>query len=412
MEAAVPDVLVIGGGLAGLSAALAAARAGAQVQLVEAAPALGGRAQTHLHERFHFNLGPHALYRGGAGMAALKRLGVKPDGAPPPLDGFGLAKGALAPLPSGLGSLVATPYLSFSEKIQFASGGIAKLSAKPGESWGALIERAASGPRSARLLQALGRLTTYANDPEACAAAMLTQLKLGTSTGVLYLHEGWGALVAQMAAAARAVGVTLQTGRAATEVRLADVGVHATFDAGASISAKAVVLALPPAAAAAIFAPLRPAVAAARPVYAACLDVALSALPQPKQRFVLGIDTPLYLSVHSGVARLAPEGGAMVHVLRYLAQGERGDRAELERMLDQVHPGWRTHVVHARFLPAAPVAYDTPCAAQGGFFGRQRIEVASCVFAAGDWVGAEGWLSDAALASGEHAGILAANVAR
>jgi len=33
------------------------------------------------------------------------------------------------------------------------------------------------------------------------------------------------------------------------------------------------------------------------------------------------------------------------------------------------------------------------------------------VYLAGDWVGPSGWLSDAAMASGQHAGLLAAGAA-
>ncbi|MFN8640873.1 MAG: sigma-70 family RNA polymerase sigma factor [Candidatus Binatia bacterium] len=61
--------------------------------------------------------------------------------------------------------------------------------------------------------------------------------------------------------------------------------------------------------------------AAATPVRAACLDVCLTRLPRLRATFALGIDQPLYLSVHSAAARLAPEGAAMIHVLKYLASG-------------------------------------------------------------------------------------------
>ena len=48
--------------------------------------------------------------------------------------------------------------------------------------------------------------------------------------------------------------------------------------------------------------------AQAKPVSAACLDVGLSRLPRPKASFALGIDQPLYFSVHSAFATLGPEG--------------------------------------------------------------------------------------------------------
>ena len=52
-------------------------------------------------------------------------------------------------------------------------------------------------------------------------------------------------------------------------------------------------------------------------VRVACFDVALATVPAPRNAFVLGIDTPLYYSLHSQTARLAPEGGGVAHLLRY-----------------------------------------------------------------------------------------------
>ena len=69
-------VAVVGGGLAGLSAAVAAAKAGAAVTLFDARRDLGGRARTHQSDGFARNQGPHALYRVGAARATLRRWGV------------------------------------------------------------------------------------------------------------------------------------------------------------------------------------------------------------------------------------------------------------------------------------------------------------------------------------------------
>ena len=60
------DVAVIGGGLAGLTAACYLARQGREVTVFEQAAELGGRAATQLSDGFAFNRGAHALYSGGA----------------------------------------------------------------------------------------------------------------------------------------------------------------------------------------------------------------------------------------------------------------------------------------------------------------------------------------------------------
>ena len=59
------NMVVVGAGLAGLTAAITAAEGGAQVTVLEAREHAGGRARTAVVGGFHLNQGAHALYRGG-----------------------------------------------------------------------------------------------------------------------------------------------------------------------------------------------------------------------------------------------------------------------------------------------------------------------------------------------------------
>ena len=106
------------------------------------------------------------------------------------------------------------------------------------------------------------------------------------------------------------------------------------------------------------------------PIRAGCLDVALSRLPDPTTNFALGIDEPLYFSVHSSVAKLAPAGAALIHVARYLAPGEIPDVDRLEALLDLMQPGWREVVVEKRFLPKMTVTHAV--VPPGGATDRRR----------------------------------------
>ena len=58
------------------------------------------------------------------------------------------------------------------------------------------------------------------------------------------------------------------------------------------------------------------------PVRVATLDVALRSLPKPRRTVAFGVDAPLYFSVHSALARLAPDGGAVIHATKYLRPDE------------------------------------------------------------------------------------------
>lgn len=64
--------VVIGGGLAGLTAANALAETGNRVVLLEQSKHLGGRAQTQQQSGYSLNLGPHALYCGGTAFAMFR----------------------------------------------------------------------------------------------------------------------------------------------------------------------------------------------------------------------------------------------------------------------------------------------------------------------------------------------------
>ena len=184
--------------------------------------------------------------------------------------------------------------------------------------------------------------------------------------------------------------MVVETSSPVVEVRAGSV----TLETGRSLHAAAVVLAVDPSEVSRL---VRTTIEVPEPIRAACLDVAVERLPEPDANFCLGIDEPLYFSVHSATARLAPAGGAMMHVARYLAPGESVDATPLEAFLDRLQPGWREVVVERRFLPQMTVSHAiVPPGGRGIDVGLPGIEK---VFITGDWVGPTGMLADAALAS-------------
>ncbi len=80
------EITVIGGGLAGLTAAITCAESGASVRLLEASEQLGGRARSN-DGPYKANLGPHAIYSGGALWDWLTRRNLMPPLARPLLTG-------------------------------------------------------------------------------------------------------------------------------------------------------------------------------------------------------------------------------------------------------------------------------------------------------------------------------------
>lgn len=401
------DTLVIGGGWAGLwsAAALTHLHHLPDVRLLEAADHLGGRARTERHGDFHVNLGPHALYRRGAAQAALERLGLRPAGrVPPARGGQAWLDGALVPLPTGWLSFATTPLLAgparWSVIAALARAFRAPLGPWVGQPLSRWLDAEVPEPRARAVVELLVRLTSYTHAPTRVdAAAALAQLRLGLRGNVRYLDQGWGQVTDALAACARAAGARLDTGVRAEALEPAGDHVVVHTSAGTA-RARSVILAVPPAVAARLVPGLAPAVEALEPVRAAVLDVALSSWSPAAPTLVLGVDAPLYLSVHSATARLAPPGGAVVHVARYLGSTpHEGAAAELEALLERVAPRWRDHVVTRRYLPQVPVSYALPAADRP----RPSASDLPRVHLAGDWVGPEGMLADAALASAQRA---------
>jgi len=385
------EYIVVGGGLAGLTAANALTGGGRhKVTLLEQSNRLGGRGITQQDRGYLLNLGPHALHRNGVAARTLRGWGVPICGKPPDTSSasFLVRTGQMYPLVFTIRGLLTTRLFSASEKLQ-AVRVLKQLSGGPaseGESIKEWIEQRARSTRIREFVAMLIRVSTYSADLSVLSARpALEQFRSATTGGVLYLDGGWQTLIAGLEQRARQLGVEIRLGERVETLR--------------AIKGDGIVLAVPPAAVERITGRrLR----TMHPVRVACLDLGLSTLPRSAARVALGVDQPLYLSVHSTVARLAPEGAAVVHACKYLGgrADAASDRAELEQFVDLAIPGWRGHAEVIRFLPEMTV---TP--AVFSLEGRPAVDELRIpgVALAGDWVAGEGMLVDAAVATGLRA---------
>ena len=403
------DVAIVGGGVAGLTAAIYLARAGRDVTVFERSRTIGGRARTQEHEGFLFNQGPHALLA----SEVLDELGISLSGGSPPiLKTLVLKNGALHNFPLGPTGFFNTKLLSMSERIRLVALLLKVLRSDPaaaaGESVLSWVQQHTAAAPVQEMLLALMRASTYADDPADLSMEVFMQ-QMQLATDITYLDGGWQSLVEALEKMARSAGAKIRA-----ESRIDGITVEGERPAlqladGRSAAASAVVLTVNPSTAHRMLPQSRvlEAVAhTARPVRMASLDVALRRLPEPSQPIVLGLDRPYYLSVHSVAADLTPPEGALIHVVSYLGKDAVGAEAEtaLEQVLDLAQPGWRDELIHRRFLPELIVS-NYLATAPAGLSGRPDpalVDVPN-VYLAGDWVGSKGWLTNASFTSARSA---------
>jgi phytoene dehydrogenase-like protein len=409
------DVVVVGGGICGLAAAALVARPGRRVVLLEATKSVGGRARTTCYAGYHLNLGPRALYR-GPGWQVLRRLGIRPAGGAPAMrQGFAFVGSDLCPGFMSVSGLLTSRLLTRRERIALAVLlGFARPKAQLArESVGDWLERSLPTERSREAALSLVRVATYLGRPEEMSADALAEHLAHARRGVCYIDGGWQSIVDSLHTVAERRGVRVHTGARVTGVDVDGV-ICAHLASGEEVTACAGILTgLTPLHVEKLLG-LPPQFGSHTPVRTACLDVALARLPDPSRLFVygVGIDHPVYLSVHSASARLAPPGGAVVHLARYddgTPAEPRRHRAQLEALLDVVQPGWRSLAIHVRYLPKMVTMAAVPSPQSGGLSGRPGSTLPNHegLFMAGDWVGPRGLLADASLTSAARAAVLA-----
>jgi phytoene dehydrogenase-like protein len=378
------EITVIGGGLAGLTAAIACAEGGGTVRLIEAREALGGRARS-APGPYRANLGPHVIYKDGRFWAWLAERDLLPAYAGPPLAGIRFRWEGTARRFPPLGTVPAVLRLRGREAPQDVDF----------RSW----VRSHSDERTAEMLSAAAGVYTFHHDPGELSAAFVWQhsvrVLLSPPPTARYLIGGWSSLVDSLERRARQLGVAIETGHRVESLPQGGPAIVATELPAARALLGDSALEWPSG-------------------HTLCLD--LGVRHRRGDPFVVSdLDEAGWVERFSAPdPSLAPPGEELVQAQMPIRPGESADAAalRLERLLDASLPEWRRRETWRRrqVMEGRTGPLDPPGTS---WRDRPAIDRGDGVFVAGDMVAAPGLLSEVAWASGvEAAGMALAAASR
>ncbi|MFE1167723.1 NAD(P)-binding protein [Nocardiopsis sp. NPDC058789] len=196
------DITVVGGGLAGLTAAIASAELGANVTLWESHRTLGGRARS-TEPPYVANDGPHVLYSDSAPYAWLRERDLVPRArAMPARAALGVRwryRGSLGGPPAAVLRAAARRGLRAPHDRDFGSWASEEL-----------------GAESARAVGAMMGVALFHAEPGTLSAAFVWERFLRVTRpawpSARYVVGGWSALVDHLADRAREAGVRIEPG--------------------------------------------------------------------------------------------------------------------------------------------------------------------------------------------------------
>ncbi|MDF6019675.1 NAD(P)-binding protein [Streptomyces sp. JH34] len=375
---------IVGGGLAGLTAAITAAESRAQVTLHEAHHTLGGRARTS-DGPYLTNEGPHALYRRGPHWTWLGQRGLLgPSASVPPLEGARF-------LFHRDGALRRTPPLAML-RLTRRNPRLAPVDTDF-HSW-AVGQVGEEGARAAAHYMGVA---LFHHDPGSLSAAFV-QERLRRAAALppeaRYPVGGWARLVDRMAARAWDLGVHLRTDARVGPHELAELSRGGPVIVATQLDSARVLLEDP----ALTWDSGR----------TALLDLALRT--RRGDPFIISdLDAPGWIERFTAQdPTLAPPGEQLVQAQIPLAPGTPRAHAlrRAEDLLDLGFPGWRDRTTWRR---EALASGRTGAVDQPGTTWRDRpaVDRGDGILLAGDQVAAPGLLSEVAFNSGIEAAVLA-----
>lgn len=371
------QVTVVGGGLAGLTAAIACAEGGAAVRLLEAHEELGGRARSTAGP-YRANLGPHVIYKDGPLWSWLRERDILPPCAGLPLGGLRFR---------WEGAVRRTPPLGSIPSVLRLRGREAPVD-RDFRGWAASL----TNERTAAMLSAAAGVYTFHHDPGELSAAFVwghtVRVLLSPPPTARYVIGGWSALVDALAGRARRLGVEVETGHRVEALPAGPTIVATELRQAADLLGDPA-LSWPGG-------------------HTVCLDLGLRR--RRGDPFVVSdLDEAGWIERFSAPdPSVAPPGEDLIQAQMPVRPGEGAEAAatRLEKLLDLSLPGWRERETWRRrqAMEGRSGALDPP---GSSWRDRPAIDRGDGVFLAGDMTAAPGLLSEVSLNSALEAAALA-----
>ncbi|UCZ54654.1 FAD-dependent oxidoreductase [Bacillus shivajii] len=413
------DVVIVGGGLAGLSSAAYLANSGKKVALIESGK-LGGRATVMNLKGFQFNYGAHAIYgRDQSYLTTLEKelkLNLYWADFTQLKAKYDLGE-EVSVVPTNIGGLIQTKLLKGMDKFRFAyhilftmlgfEKGDPKVSI---QDW---IDERKISPSVKEMMLNLAASNFFTGEPEKIPSDVFFSYYrrlFKTNIPVSYIQGGWEELIKQFIDIIEDNNGKVFTKTKITNVKTENDVVKEAFSKKESFKADHFVFAIPPDQLRTVFehTPVEHDLkrySEYEPTYVMFYDIGLKKRIDSPYTYIFDRDRQIFITDISYYdMEAAPPGGQLLQAIAYLKEHEVDDPAAYERIKSRIEDfydkhfeGWRKQLVVPRVSNKAVVQAIKWTMTQRGL--PTHFSSLSNLYFAGDWCEGEGQLSELSFSS-------------
>ncbi|MBU9714731.1 phytoene desaturase family protein [Evansella tamaricis] len=413
------DVVIVGGGLAGLSAAASLAHHGKKVALIERGK-LGGRAMTINMKGFQFNFGAHAIYgRDQSYLTTMERdLGLKLYWSD-----FTQMKAKydlgedVSVVPSNIGGLLQTKLLKGMDKFRFAYHILFTMlgfeKGDPNVSIQQWLDRKKVSPAVKEMMLNLASSNFFTGEPEKIPSDVFFgyyRRLFKTNIPVSYIQGGWNKLVEQFVNVIEKNNGEIITKTAVERITVENEKVREVHTKKNTFYAEHFIFAIPPEELRTLFQGTviesdLESYSDYEPTYVMFYDIGLRKRIESPYTYIFDRDRQIFISDISYYdMEAAPPGGQLLQAVAYLRSNDIHDpkaherlKGEIEAFYDKHFEGWRKQLVIPRVSKVAVVQAIKWTMHQRGL--PTSFSKISNTYFAGDWCQGEGQLSELSFSS-------------